>query len=674
MGFKLYIFILFSFILLISCSKKSENANNLNQLIKFLDSEEYTLSSEKNKLHFIDSVAEKIDELPNDSITKKLAFKISNVYYDLKDNRKSFIFSKKAYYLSQKQKDSTNMGRALYYMGDCYENTKKDSAYYYYKESEKIFRLTNNKDRLAKVHYNKAHLLFYEGNYVESEIEVIKALQNLDSLPNYKQKYFCYSLQSSIHTQLSELDKALTYYELAENILNDLKNEGIDSDTIYRYSVIDVTDLCNIYDEKGEYQKSIKRLSKIITPELKERLDLYSHVIGNLAYSKMKDGDLKGVKELYEEAISIASNNKLERTYLYKILSFGEYYLITKDTVKAKEYLTEALELSKKISSGKETLKSLDFLSKVDTKNASLYKNEYIRVTDSIIKKQRASSNKFARIEYETGEIENANKVLTKRNFYLFLGSSLSIIIFLILLILRHRKAQKIEIDFLEQKKAADDELFELIKENQIQLEKVKENIQNKIAKELHDGVMNQLTAIRFNLYRLKESPTQEVIDKSLTYVDQIQHVEKEIRNLSHNLNHETNFNQVDFSYLLNNLIVATNQINETVFTCVFKTSIDWSAYSSLIKINIYRILQELCSNVNKYAHAKHCIIKFIESEDVLSINVDDDGIGFDSTQKSNGIGMKNIKQRIKTIDGKLTITSSKGSGCKVYMEIKRKQ
>ena len=85
---------------------------------------------------------------------------------------------------ASKIKDSVNIGRALYYIGDCYLENQKDSAYYYYKESEKIFRKINNSDRLAKVLYNKAYLLYYEGNYVESEIEVIKALNLLKNGKN----------------------------------------------------------------------------------------------------------------------------------------------------------------------------------------------------------------------------------------------------------------------------------------------------------------------------------------------------------------------------------------------------------------------------------------------------------------------------------------------------------
>lgn len=662
-----FLFILLVFSFFISCTKK-ENKNNL---ITFIDSENYALSSTKDKVFFLDSVSKKIDGMPEDSLTKKLAFKISAEYYYLRDNEMSYKLSKKAYDLSQKQLDSVGMGRALYYMGDCFELTQKDSAYYYYKESEKIFRLLDNKERLAKVHFNKSYLLFYEGNYAESEIEVIKALQNLTNSKNYKLKYSCYSLQGSIHNELEEYDKALSYFKLAEETYYEISNQNdINSDT-YDYYVLNVINLCNIYDKKRQYKKSISELNKVNTTDLKEKWPvLHNLVIGNLAYSNMKSGNLIESKKLFEEAIESDIKSKRDKSYLYKIINYGEYHLITKDFNQAKKYFSESLHLSKKFNTGKEILKSLDFLSKADSDNSTFYKNEYIRISDSIIKAQRSSSNKFARIEYETNKLEDANELLSKRNFYLFIIISFSIISFLIILGFRHRKAQKREIEFLELRKAADIELFELIKDYQVQLVKTKENVQNTIAKELHDGVMNNIYSVRLNLGFLNSSDDEETKEKRLLYITELQKIEKEIRELSHDLNHETDFNQTDYSYLLNNLVESIDAVSQTKFKCIINPEINWDNYSSVVKINIYRILQEIFSNVNKYAKAEYCSIKICRNEKSLIITIIDDGVGFDTTKATTGIGMKNIKERIKLIKGKINIISTKDEGTKVFIEI----
>ncbi len=165
-----------------------------------------------DKKHFLDSISTTLKKYKNDSLKSKMLFKIAKEYSYLGNNKLSLKYSKLALIDAKYRQDSISIGRALYYEGDCFLDYHKDSAYYYYKESEKIFRKLNNKDKLALVLYNKAYLLFYEGNYVESEIEVIKALNCLKSSEKIITKYRCYSLQGSNHLELGEYDKAEEYF------------------------------------------------------------------------------------------------------------------------------------------------------------------------------------------------------------------------------------------------------------------------------------------------------------------------------------------------------------------------------------------------------------------------------------------------------------------------------
>ena len=188
-----------------------------------------------------------------DSLRMNQLFSLSSEYYFLKDNRKSFKLTKDAFEIAKQTKDSFSMGRALYYMSDCFRESNKDSAFYYLKQSEKIYLLINNEDRLAKVHYNKAYLLFYEGNYTESEIEVIKALNYLKKGNNLELMYMCNSLQGSNHTELEEYDKALDYFKQASSVLKRMQRLGLNVEEIYSYDLVNTIDICNIYDKKGEY-------------------------------------------------------------------------------------------------------------------------------------------------------------------------------------------------------------------------------------------------------------------------------------------------------------------------------------------------------------------------------------------------------------------------------------
>ncbi len=658
--------ILFLIFILLGCNDK-ETSNSLKTLF-----DKDKIISNQNKNSYLDSIYIESDKVINDSIKLKTLFEIAAEYYYLKNNSSSLKVSKKAFLTASKIKDSVNIGRALYYIGDCYFDYKKDSAYYYYKESEKIFRKINNHDRLAKVLYNKAYLLYYEGNYVESEIEVIKALNHLKFGNNLLYLYRSYSLQGSNHLELEEYNKAIEYFELSASILKKMVKNDQDKDAFYDYEIANTVDICNAYDKKGEHTKSIDLLKGVIaTKKLNEYPKIEHIVYGNLAYSLMKNKDYSSSKKYFTKAITTCKNNNDELGYLYLILDFGEYHLLTKDTLKAKELFNEALLLSKKLNNGKEILKSLDFLSVADKPNATNYKSEYIRINDSIIKKQRENREKFARIEYETDQVEEENKILSSKNLLLLSGLSLSIAVFSIVLIIRNRISRKKELYLIQQKELADEELFNLTKEFQTSLVEAKEAEQKKLSKELHDGIVNKIYGIRMMLGSLNANSDETSKSQRLGYIKELHKLESEVRDLSHDLNADFSKYVGEFNFLLEQLVQNNNSIGNTHFVSEIAPEIDWNMYSSFVKINIYRILQELLQNVTKYADAQKCTVTIFEHEKQLVVEVHDNGIGFDVNSLSKGIGLKNIRERAKSIDSEIEIKSNPNEGTTIKLKVK---
>lgn len=657
----------FTFILLSCNNKETSNSKSISALF-----EKNKNLSQQYKNDYLDSIFLESNKITNDSTKLKTLFEIAAEYYYLENNTSSLKVSKEAYTTSVILKDSINMGRALYYIGDCYLDFQKDSAYYYYKESEKIFRKINNSDRLAKVLYNKAYLLYYEGNYVESEIEVIKALNLLKNEKNLLYQYRCYSLQGSNLLELGEYDKALEYFDLSATVLNKMKKNDIDKDTFYDYEITNTIDLCTAYDKKGKYSESIKLLKEVIKKgNFINYSKLHYSVLGNLAYSLMKNNQYEESRKYFVESIKLANNKNDKLGYLYKIIDYGEYHLLTKDTLKAQKLFNEALILSKKLKNGKEILKSLDFLSVADKTNASSYKTEYIRINDSIIKKQRENREKFARIEYETEKVEAANKVLSNKNLLLLLGLTITVVVFLIVLMIRNRIARKKELYLVQQKEKASEELSNITKEFQFGLVKAKEQEQDRISKELHDGIVNQIYGIRMILGSLNRNTDEESQKKRSEYLKELHKLETEIRALSHDLNSDFSKYVGEFKFLLEQLIQKNNEIGNTIFDLDISSTIDWNTYSPLIKINIYRILQELLQNVNKYAEAKNCFIKITKLKNNLIVEVKDDGKGFDVKNLSTGIGINNIKERAKTINADLIIESDNSEGSRFHITIK---
>jgi signal transduction histidine kinase len=88
----------------------------------------------------------------------------------------------------------------------------------------------------------------------------------------------------------------------------------------------------------------------------------------------------------------------------------------------------------------------------------------------------------------------------------------------------------------------------------------------------------------------------------------------------------------------------------------------------------VYRIVQELVNNTLKHAHAKNLLIQLHQSvqEKLLAVTVEDDGNGFDTERlkQSDGMGWRNIQNRVEFLKGKVDILSSPGKGTSVMIEI----
>jgi two-component system sensor histidine kinase UhpB len=84
----------------------------------------------------------------------------------------------------------------------------------------------------------------------------------------------------------------------------------------------------------------------------------------------------------------------------------------------------------------------------------------------------------------------------------------------------------------------------------------------------------------------------------------------------------------------------------------------------------IYRVVQEQVNNILKHSEAKRATIELKTKGTELILTISDDGIGFDTKERSKGIGLQNISSRVEFYSGKLDIISKRGNGCKLKIII----
>ena len=116
-----------------------------------------------------------------------------------------------------------------------------------------------------------------------------------------------------------------------------------------------------------------------------------------------------------------------------------------------------------------------------------------------------------------------------------------------------------------------------------------------------------------------------------------------------------------NFSETLNDLLLTYK--NE-VITVITKngTTIDWGLVSDVKKTTVYRVLQELMTNMKKHSNATIVVVAFQRKNNKITIDYSDNGDGC-SLKKGNGL--QNTENRIKTIGGTITFDSQVNNGFK---------
>lgn len=663
-----YINILGLLLVLFSCNRKENDLHSSGKLdIHFNEAYNLNLSKE-DRIRHADSANFIVNGEPEgDSLKIKNVFKVANRYFTLLEYDKYFKVSKKALQLSEEKKDTLQIAKAEYYLGDYYfYKFKNDSAYYYYLKAKEKYEKSTDNYNLANITLSIARVLLFEKDFLGSEIQTIRALKTAKRDNEDGLIYQCYDNLGRVLEGQKNYEKSLEYYyQSLEQLNKDAKNVNSSLLEVQTYNNIG-----HVYLNAKSYNKALEIYNKALkingTKELHP--SLYASVLSLYAYTNFKLN--KNAIDDFNTALRIRDSINDIAGKINSRIHLTEYYLAQKDTLKAKKLNKEAYLLAKESKYNKEVLTTLDFFTKIEPKKGLQYAQEYIKLSDSLQLQERATRNKLARIEFETDEIILEKELVSNQNKLLFY-ITISLLAFGILLYIILSLRAKERVLLLKQKQQkANEEIYNLMLDQQIKINEVRNFEKDRIAKELHDGVMNKLASTRLNLYVLQKRRDDVTIEKCIAHINQIQNIEKEIRSIAHELNNEVFNNSNNFKSILEELIQEQNKLFSTQCKLVIQEDINWESFDTKIKMNIFRIIQEALNNINKYAKATRACIKINSDGPTLSLLVEDNGIGFNVAKTRKGIGLKNMKERANAINGNLVVDSEKDQGTTIILKI----
>ena len=627
---------------------------------------------------FIDSL--KI-EIQNKDLTKsefiylnlRLASKLNGIR-----NKEAYIFALAAKNEAKKI-DSLNfyynaLLEIAYYHRNYGEN---DSIIPYYKEVEKHALTSGNKRMLMRTY---AMLTSYYTTTKSPEKAIEYGIKNIKLAKSPEELFQTQQGVANIYITVNNFKEACKYASMAYEEAKKIK------DNRRLAHILGVLGKCNmnqnnILEAEFYFNKAIK--IGLESKNLKQTAYAYLD-LGELNI-KYKSDTIKGIS-LLKKSQSIAIDLGDRRLISSVDISLGEIYLNT-------DIHIEGLELLKNSFYDAETKDDYDYAFKtssliqkyyetIDTDSALVWykKNQFFKDTLNAISKQE----KFMEIEtkYYVSEKEKQNLLLQseiekerlqQRNLWIggvIVFSFISITWFLIYKNIKRKQRiaeQERKIEIQKKEKILKDQELNAIDA----MIKGQEKERLRLASDLHDNVGATLAAARLQFEHLQKHKgslpnEEELFDNTGKLLEEAY---QEVRSMAHIKN----------SGVLAKLglLPAIEKLAKNV--SVSKLHVEVKDFglneriSNTLEITIFRIIQELVTNIIKHANASEAIISLTQIENTLNIIVEDNGIGFNPREVSlnaDGMGLGNIEKRIEYLEGTLEVDATPGKGTNILIDI----
>lgn len=194
----------------------------------------------------------------------------------------------------------------------------------------------------------------------------------------------------------------------------------------------------------------------------------------------------------------------------------------------------------------------------------------------------------------------------------------------------------------------------------------VQEKERTRIGHELHDNVNQILSSARLFVDMLHPRDEEQTMAKEKTQQYLTMAIE-EIRRLSREMV-TPQFKELGLVPAIAALVEDLNLTNKIRFSFTH-TGMN-ETLSSGKKVTLFRIVQEQTKNILTHSQASEAHVQLIETDDKIELKIEDNGIGFESSQTHRGIGLSNIYERISFYQGTVKIQTSPGKGCSVIVSL----
>lgn len=247
--------------------------------------------------------------------------------------------------------------------------------------------------------------------------------------------------------------------------------------------------------------------------------------------------------------------------------------------------------------------------------------------------------------------------MLEKEQILLIIYFTVIILFFLVFGIIFFISFQKRKNKLLLDKFKAEKQFEETLQTSKIEIQ---EQTLRNVSWELHDNIGQLLSTAMLQINMLSNDRTS-INDQDLGEVKKlVQSSIKEVRGLSHALNHEV-LENIGLEKSVKLELERFKRLN-FLKTQFYIKGVPFRI-NSKDEVIIFRIIQEFFSNSLKYSEANNLNVIFLYSENNLTITLKDDGVGFSFDKINPGAGLLNMKSRAALLGSQLSLDTVPDSG-----------
>ena len=633
----------------------------------------FLLKTTEAQQHLVDSIAKELEQPMADSNHAMSMMRLA-IDYEVVDTAKAYNAYKNAIKFASEKKLFYQLGRIyqnqsfLYSSGARYIDSRNslDTAVLNYKRSNH----PNAKLWEANAYGDIANILKVQNNFEECVQYNLKCISIFEQLNLPDKLVVRYCNLSTVFGDLEEYTKQEEYAQKAVKISQKTRGK---SNLFISYFM-----LTNSLTRQEKYNdaKTFLDSAKIYADENANVDIVFSYyLIAAQVFRKL--GNFDSAAYYFQKSYSVSEKNNYAYGKAESLLQLGAVSILQKKYSEAENYLLNGIKQAESIGYFNVLDDGYKYLSDVygvtgRYKLAYEYFQKYKEASDSAIslesKKYATELEKKYESEKKDKQIVIQQSQLQKRKImnYVLLGSAA---VLLIISFLTYR-------NYDQKKKLQQQRIIELESEKKLTATeavlKGEEQERTRLAKDLHDGLGGMLSGIKYSFQTMKGNlimtpDNQQAFERSMDMLDSSI---KEMRRVAHNMMPEA---LVKFG-LDTALKDFCNDISQSGALKVNYQSmgLEDAVIDQTTGITIYRIVQELLNNTMKHAAAKTAIVQVSKTGGLLSVTVEDDGKGFDTSilKQSKGIGWSNIQHRIEFLKGKLDVNSQKEKGTSVLIEL----